>query len=320
MITLDDDELLVPNGLISREVVINHSRPSLQDCVELEVRLDYDAAPARAKQVLVDAVKTCAGVLPEPLPRAQVVRFNDDGIDYRIRFFTDDYSRERELLDTVQQALWYALRRAAIDIPYRQTTLSRREKPAQAEERRRKEHLAEAKDLLGRIDFVSALGEEGRDQLAQAARFLEYGPGEPIVRQGEPGDTFYLVARGELSVRVLFDSGEREVAKLAHGAFFGEMSVLTGEPRSASVVAATDAALLGIDREAFSRVLAADDGVMEELARIIAGRKAQLVTARKEDAGAAAQGEDETSPLLARIRGIFGFKTGKAGAKAGKRP
>lgn len=311
LITLDDDELLVPNGLISREVVTNHSRPSLHDCVELELRLDYDASPVRAKQVLVDAVKACKGVLLAPAPVAQVIRFNDDGIDYRIRFFTDDYSRERELLDVVQQALWYALRRAAIDIPFRQTTLSRREKPAQAEARRRKEHLAEAEDLLAHIDFVSALGNEGRKELARAARYLEYGPGEPVVRQGEPGDTLYLVARGEFAVRVLFDTGEREVARLSHGAFFGEMSVLTGEPRSATVVAASDAALLGVDREAFSRVLAADEAVMEELARIIAGRKAQLVTARQEESGAVAPGEPEHQPLLARIKGIFGFKSAK---------
>ena len=308
LITLDDDELLVPNGLISREVVVNHSRPSVRDCVELVLRLDLDASPAQAKQVLLRTVKGIPGVMAEPEPTVQLAHFHDDGVDYRIRFYTPDYANERAVLDEVQQALWYALRRAAIDIPYRQATLSYRERPAEAEERRRKEHLAEAEDLLSRIDFVAALKPEARRALAARARFLEYGPGEAVVKQGDPGDAFYLVARGEVALRVLLGGGEKEVARLQRGAFFGEMSLLTGEPRTATVVAVGDAALLGVDREAFSRVLAADEAVMEELARIIAGRKAELATARKQDAGPAAHEESEHTSLLTRIRGIFGFK------------
>jgi small-conductance mechanosensitive channel/CRP-like cAMP-binding protein len=316
LITLDDDELLVPNGLLSREVVVNHSRPSARDCVELELRLDAEAPPGKAKEVVLAAVRSCKGVLSEPAPLVELVRFADDGLDYRVRFFTGDYAHERELIDAVQQALWYALRRAAIDIPYPQTTLSRRERPAQAEERRRKEHLAEAQELLARIDFVAALKPQQREELARAARFLEYGPGEPVVRQGEAGETCFLVARGELAVRVLFDSGEREVARLSHGAFFGEMSVLTGEPRSATVVAASDAALLGIDREAFKRVLAGDEQVMEELARIIAGRRAELAIAKEQEAAAGPQPEDAAhGSLLARIKGIFGFVKGQGGRR-----
>ena len=310
LITLDDDELLVPNGLISREVVVNHSRPSVRDCVELVVRLDLDASPAQAKKVLLQAVKGVPGVLAEPAPTAQIAQFHDDGVDYRIRFFTPDYSHEREVLDEVQQALWYALRRAAIDIPYRQATLSYRERPAEAEERRRKDHLLEAEDLLSRIDFVEALNPESRHALAQQARFLEYGPGEAVVKQGDPGDTFFLVARGEVAIRVLLGGGEKEVARLQRGAFFGEMSLLTGEPRTATVVAVGDAALLGVDREAFSRVLAADESVMEKLARIIAARKTALASARAEGAAQAAAAGPEHSTVLARIRSIFGFKKG----------
>jgi small-conductance mechanosensitive channel len=307
LITLDEDEVLVPNGLISREVVVNHSRPSARDCVELNVRLDLDTSPARAKQVLLDTVRGRRGVLDEPKPTAEIAQFHEDGVDYRLRFHTPDYGNERAVLDEVQQALWYALRRAAIELPYRQQTLSVRERPADSEERRRKEHLAEAEDLLSRIDFVAALKPEARQKLAAHARFLEYGPGEAVVRQGDPGDTFYLVARGEFAVRVRLEGGEKEVARLSRGHFFGEMSLLTGEPRTATVVAAGDAALLGVDRDAFSRVFTADEGVFEELARIIAGRKAQLASARAE--GVAAQvASPEQHTLLARIRGIFGLR------------
>src|SRR5256885_7558506 len=113
-------------------------------------------------------------------------------------------------------------------MPYPQQKVSFRESASDAEARRRREHSIEAEDLLSRIDFIAALRPEDRKLLAERARYLEYGPGQSVVRQGESGDTFYLVARGELSVRI---EGDKEVALLSRGAFFGEMSVLTGEPR-----------------------------------------------------------------------------------------
>src|SRR2546430_1487005 len=216
LVTSDHDEILVPNGLISREVVVNHSRPTAQDCVELSVR----------------------------------------------------------------------------------------ERAADAEERRRREHLADAEDLLSRIDFLATLRAADRKLLAERARFLEYGPREAVVRQGEPGDVLYLVARGELAVRVRVENGEKELARLGRGAFFGEMSLLPGEPRPAALVALPGAAVLAVDREAFSRVFAQNVHVAEELAGGIPRRRRDLDAVRAE--AGASPAEEETN-LLSRIGAMFGF-------------
>ena len=306
LMTLDEDEILVPNGLISREVVINHMRPQLTDVIELLIGVDMDVSPARAKAVLLEAVKSCPMVLPQPEPTAQLAAFTDDGVNYRLKFYTEGFHVERAALDQVQQAIWYALRRAAIDIPYPQTAISVRERASEAEERRRREHLAEAEDLLGRIDFVQALSVEARKVLAQRARFVEYGPGQAVVRQGELGDTLYLVARGEVAVRVQIEAVDKEVARLGRGALFGEMSVLTGEPRTATVLSLGDAALLAVDRDAFERILSAEPDLAQRLAETIARRRMALDAARAEQQAPAM--EKETSNLLDRIRNIFGFQ------------
>ena len=139
--------------------------------------------------------------------------------------------------------------------------------------------------------------------LAERARYLEYGPGQSVVRQGETGDTFYLVARGELSVRI---EGDKEVARLERGAFFGEMSVLTGEPRSATVVAVSEAGLLEVDRDAFSRVFVSNPDVGKELATVIARRRIGLADARAvEPAGSLAAVEGN---LFDRICAMFAFR------------
>jgi small-conductance mechanosensitive channel/CRP-like cAMP-binding protein len=306
LITSDEDEILVPNGLISREVVVNHMRPQLTDAVELTVAVDLDVSPARAKAVLREAVEGCELALKTPAPLVQLASFTDNGVAYRIKFHTDGFQARSRALDQVQEALWYGLRRAAVEMPYPQTTISFRERAAEAEERRRREHLAEAEDLLGRVDFVQALSAGARRVLAQRARFVEYGPGQAVVRQGESGDTLYLVARGEVAVKVqVEDATERELARLGRGALFGEMSVLTGEPRTATVVALGDAALLSVDRDAFERVLFAEPHLAQALAATIARRRQALDAARAQPVAPVAE---ETIDLVSRIRSIFGFQ------------
>lgn len=312
LMTLDEDEILVPNGLISREVVVNHMRPQFTDVIELSISIDLDVSPARAKAALRDAVSSCPLVLKTPAPVVQVASFTDHGVKYRVQFHTEGFHVERRALDQVQEAIWYALRRAAIDMPYPQTTIGFRERPVEAEERRRREHMAEAQDLLGRIDFLQALSPQARTVLAQRARLVEYGPGQAIVRQGEAGDTLYLVARGEVSVRVRLDEGEREVARLGRGALFGEMSVLTGEPRTATVLAVGEAALLALDRDAFERILSAEPELMEKLAETIARRRTALEAVRAEQEASAM--EKETVSLLARLREIFGLQKRATGS------
>lgn len=305
LLTADEDELLVPNSLISREVVVNHMRPQITDVIELQIAVDLDVSPPRAKQVLLEAVRSCPLVLPTPDPRVQLASFGENAAQYRIRFQTDGVQVERKALDQVQEAIWYALRRAAIDWPYPQTTLSFRERASEAEERRRREHLAEAEDLLSRIDFVQALSTPARQVLAECARFLEYGPEQAIVRQGDSGETLYLVARGEVSVRIRTAAGDKQVAVLGRGALFGEMSVLTGDPRTATVVALGDAALLSVDRDAFHRILTAEPELAQRVAEAISRRKEALDAARAE--GAPIE-EKEASNVLGRIRSIFGFR------------
>ena len=111
------------------------------------------------------------------------------------------------------------------------------------------------------------------------------------------------LARGELSVRI---EGDKEVALLSRGAFFGEMSLLTGEPRSATVVALSEAGLIEVDRHAFSRVFERNPDVGKELATVIARRRMGLASARAVDSVHSIEAVEST--LFDRICAMFAFR------------
>jgi CRP-like cAMP-binding protein len=82
-----------------------------------------------------------------------------------------------------------------------------------------------------------------------------YGPGEVVLRQGDPGDSLYVVRAGSVAVQVGAPGTRREVATLTGGQFFGEMSLMTGESRSATVVAKSDCECYIVDKAAFKEIL-----------------------------------------------------------------
>src|SRR5258708_4752673 len=103
--------------------------------------------------------------------------------------------------------------------------------------------------LLGTLDLFVPFSPEERSDLARSATERRFGRGEALIREGEEGHTFYVIVSGEVAVA----RGGSEVARLTRGAYLGEMSLLTGEPRSATVVATSDVAVLELDRDAFGR-------------------------------------------------------------------
>ena len=128
---------------------------------------------------------------------------------------------------------------------------------------------------------------------------LIYAAGEVIVREGAHGNSMFLVMRGEAAVTLANTSGE--VARLHDGDFFGEMSLLTGEPRTATVTAVTECRLLEIGVEAFRRVALADPAIVEQVTAAVGTRRAEMDQHRAARTTAAVSAESPHT-FLARVR------------------
>jgi CRP-like cAMP-binding protein len=113
--------------------------------------------------------------------------------------------------------------------------------------------------------------------LERHARRATFGPGELVVRAGDPAEAFYLIVRGRAGV-----AGKMLGRTLREGDYFGEIALLDGGPRSATVIALDELVTIEIPRQAFLTLLARDPGFVRELATSLAmrvralERKAQL--------------------------------------------
>jgi CRP-like cAMP-binding protein len=127
-----------------------------------------------------------------------------------------------------------------------------------------------------------------------------YAAAETIVREGDQGSSMFVIVRGEAAVTLAGTDGE--VARLRDGSFFGEMSLLTGEPRAATVTAVADCDLLEIRADAFRRVVLADPAIVDAVAAAVSRRRAELDEHRAARSTAPAESPDARSTFVARIR------------------
>jgi small-conductance mechanosensitive channel/CRP-like cAMP-binding protein len=289
---------IVPNSVMSKDPILNYSEPAIPTRLEVEVGASYDVPPNAVKQAVHEALENAPMALREPAPDVLLHEFAASSVTYRVRFWTDDYGNDSKARDQVRSNIWYTFKRHGIEIPFPiQVQFEREEKPSRPSGR--VEQLAEQ---LGRVDLFAELSDEERAQLAATCREHLFGAGERIVRQGDPGRSMFVVLDGR--VRITLEPSGQEVATTAAGGFFGEMSMLTGDPRTATVQAMGDAALLEIDAERFRTLAVQSPGLVERVGAIVLTRRIGLAEAHAAADDVRAR-TTATQTLLSRIKAFL---------------
>lgn len=308
--TKTEDYVIIPNGAISRDPIINYSRPTTTHGRIVQVGVSYDAPPKRVREIILQAVRATPGILADPPPRVYLSGYGDFSVNYNVKFFVNDFQQTEIIDSNLLDLFWYYFKRANISIPFpirdvRVTNVSPAEHEARAAAQNRT--LAET---LRRVDLFAGLDDATLEFIVPKLKEQIYAADEKLVRQGDEGDSFYLIWRGSVAVIVRGEEGrETEVARLGEGAFFGEMSLLTGERRSATIQAVVDTTVLRLEKATLAEVIQRNSQVADQLARVLAhrtsDRQAKLDAAR--DADAANQTAVQVD-LLKRIRAFFGLK------------
>jgi small-conductance mechanosensitive channel/CRP-like cAMP-binding protein len=268
--TGDSQELTVPNSLLARSVILNHSRFDLVNR-GVKVTLPYELPTQRAQEVLLGAAQEVDGILKQPPPKVLTQAFADLGVTYDLRFYIGDFSRRNSIEAAVRDRIWYVLQRSSVPFSTAPRGVSVPSEPTPQSDQ------ATRAAAIRKVDFLRGLPDQAIDTLVSGSNTELYAPGEMVVRQGETGEELYLCMRGELQVLHQVDSGEQhEVARLQAGGLFGEIAQLTGQARNASVRAATACELLVVGKQAFVQVLTDNPALAEQISERLAERQAEV--------------------------------------------
>jgi small-conductance mechanosensitive channel/CRP-like cAMP-binding protein len=273
-----NESVTLPNALLSKEAVVNYSRPDPLYGDTLSFSAAYEAPPNVVRDVVLAVFDNDRGVMRTPRTEIRLKNYGDSGIEYAIRYWITDFGELERIRSRVMTNIWYALDRAGIRIPFpaRDVFVYSGTAPSL---------VAVQPDLIGllrEVTLLAPLDDAALARLAPRVRRLTYGRGEAIVREGERGDSFYVIERGEAEVTLDHGQAAKSLGRLEPGDFFGEMSLLAGEPRNATVRALTDLTVLMISHEAFRECVAADPALLGPLSEIAAQRQAAQAERRRE--------------------------------------
>jgi CRP-like cAMP-binding protein len=316
--TRDFDTLVVPNGQLMGQTIkvlgkrngkpVNH-RMWVYFCVDF--RFSPGEVIAAVNTALVAA--PIHGVAENPKAHCichDLAREHRDGyVLYAVRYWLTDLARDDPTSSDVRERVFSALRRANIPLAIPAAALFMSEESSERAERK------EARDVEGKLQALSSielfrhLDDGERRALAQAARRTPFGRDEVITRQGAKANWLYVLSKGEVEVRIASPEGDRRVAVLKAPSFFGEMALMTGQPREATVVALNEVECLRVDKADFQGILQRRPAIAERISEILALRRVELDAAREglDPEAHSKRLSNENVRILSGIKQFFGL-------------
>jgi small-conductance mechanosensitive channel/CRP-like cAMP-binding protein len=302
--TNDAIYLDIPNNEMVSHTIVNLHYPTEVHAMRIRVGVEYKNPPNRVKDALLRAASTAEGVLADPKVRVFLVDFADSAVIYEIKFYMGNHARINEINDAVRTNVWYELKRQGITIPFPIRTLHVERKAATAMQ----EEYQEARAVLRSEALFECLSDEQLDSLVQQSRVSHFGRGERVIREGAEGDSMFVLLRGAAEVSISKNGTSIAVATLRAPDCFGEMSLLTGERRTATVRAETDCQVMEIGKPIMAEVLRAAPDCLERLSELLAKRKMETEGLLKEAASKSQNDTTEreyTATFLRRLRTFF---------------
>jgi small-conductance mechanosensitive channel/CRP-like cAMP-binding protein len=280
------DTVVIPNSSLMKSQVIVLGRRTgapRQHRQWVYFNVDFRFAPTQVMQLVEEALcaEPIANVANEPLPHCIVSDFKDSYATYAARYWLTNLALTDPTDSIVRARIYAALRRAEIPLSIPAQSVFVTEDDLSRRERKQKEDLEHRLEAIGKVELFRSLSDEEKQQLAKRLRSTPFVRGEAMTRQGNQAHWLYLIIEGEAEVGITIDGKSERVALLGAGDYFGEMGLMTGEPRTATIVALTDVRCYRLDKEAFEGILRGRPEIAEDISHTLAKRRVELQAIRE---------------------------------------
>lgn len=236
--------------------------------------------------------------------------FLDSGVEYWVRFFLTDFDRRDRIDGAARDRIYFALRRQSASFPFPNRTVWLHQVSEESRAQAKETAILARERSLACVDLFAVLSPEDHRTLAEMTTKRAYAKGEIVVHQGEDDGDLFIIEEGEVSVILDRPGTDRdvEIARLGPGKFFGEMALMTGDRRRATVKAMSDCELIAVGRGAFQRILLRSPEIAERVSEVLANRKAEFDRIAEETEQMPSSKEERTSQLLGRIKKLFSLR------------
>ena len=307
------ETVVIPNSMLMKarvEILGQRDGAPLQWRRQLDFMVDPGVPPARVIAIIDDEMRELSipNVARTPAPSCVLKGFEEGNLRYQLRYFLTDLLEDDITDSMVRVHLFASLQRAGIRVAEPQRTVHAVSRDqAHAESVRRRE-LTRRLQALATVPPFAALPAETRADIAERLQYAPFARGDVITKQGNQAHWLYILAFGEAEVLFEPPGGSPSIiGTVRAGEFFGEMALITGDARTATVVAKTDVECYRLDRASFQELLLGRPEIAEEIKRVMGGRRGDLDSARQAFAGAVPPAEAEIR-LVSRIRRFFGMR------------
>ena len=309
--TRNRETVIIPNGWLMKNrfiVIGSRADPGTYWRRWLWFDVDLGHAPLRVCEVLVKAVTDAQipNVAIDPVPTAVLMKVETGIGRYALRYFLSD-PRPDDVTDSIVRAhALAALTRHSmpITVPREERVIVKDNEAHRAAELARE--MARRQAALAKVDLFAALSDEERAELAQHLVDAPFVKGDTVTRQGAVAHWLYLIVNGEADVWLEANGVRTHLTTITRGKVFGEMGMMTGEPRRATITARTDLECYRLDKAGFEKVLLSRPDIAGEISRTLAARQTELID-RRETAEAGGKRAVRGDDILKRIRGFFGL-------------
>ena len=311
--TRDWETVVLPNSTLMKgkfSVLGRRLGEPRQWCRHVRFAVELSAPPTRVIPAIEQAIRESeiAHAARIPAPNCVLMNFEHGYGVYDLRYWLTDLRYDDPTDSQVRVHVFTALQRAGWRLAVEERGIRLTE---QSEEHRREVHQREVERRLAaldRIDLFTALTETERSTIAERLTYSPFAQGEIITRQGNVAHWLYILTAGEADIVIDAEGSERRfVSTLGAGSFFGEAGLLTGAPRSATVVARSNVECYRLDKASFETVLKSRPEIAQQMSHVMANRQGALAAAIAGHDAATRDHASRSDELLSRIRSFFGL-------------
>nr|WP_216670390.1 mechanosensitive ion channel domain-containing protein [Microcoleus asticus] len=296
--TNDDSSVIVPNSKMISNKIVNWSYENSLLCLRVPVEVAENSNPLLVTETLLNIAYAEAGVVYEPNPKVLFVEFGDDSFKFELLVWTDRPTDREVIKSSLNFAIEYNFRQHKIEFPFNDREIylqnpevilsmfnnkksgiditntsseNKQKMPIIAEEMKKQSSLS---CLLREVEYFENLTDLELRQLIEVGYRQRLRSQEFLFRENDPGDAFYMILSG--SVEVFVEAIDKHLNNLGTGQFLGELSLMLGIPRTASVRALEETILFAINKEGFQKILTEQPDLSEQIIQEIVKHKEEL--------------------------------------------